>query len=149
MSALPAIDGCSGFMSYFWREFLGHPPPWEPACDKHDEPYRLGGSLWQKLVADFWLAVDVCRILWRKRRLDFWFWPIVMFVAVRIGGVWWVPFPTVIPQADGTWKWSWASVRWGYERPFPFYREGQTWGDLLYPRALVWVAILACLYWKF
>lgn len=142
---LPYADGCSGFMSYFWRECLGHPPPWEPACNSHDKKYEQGGSLWQKLVADCVVAVDVFTTLRAKRRLDFWLWPVVMFLAVRIGGVWFIPFPTLIPQSDGTWKWSWNSVRWGYSHKFPFYVPGQTWGDLIYPRILAYGSLLLML----
>lgn len=138
-------DGCSGFMSYFWRRFLHHPPPWEPECNAHDVVYEKGGPLYRRLVADFWMAVGVWRNLWRQGRCDFWFWSVVMFIAVRVGGVWFIPFPTVIPQSDGTWKWSWTSVRWGYQFPFPFYAEGQTWGDLLYPR--IWLAMLVIVIW--
>lgn len=133
-------------MSFFWRQVLGHPPPWEPLCDEHDLAYRAGGSLWCKAVSDWDLASGIWDMLFAKRRPDFWFWPIVMFVAVRVGGVWWLPFPTVVPQEDGSWKWSWTSVRWGFGHPYPFYQAEQTWGDLLYPRAMaVIITLLLCI----
>lgn len=130
-------DGCSGFLSFTWRKLSNSPPPFEGFCDLHDEAYRVGGSLWKRVVADCVMA----RGVWTKSK----FWSVVMFIAVRVGGVWIVPFPTLIPKADGSWEWNWWSVRWGYGYRYPFYAEGQTWGDLLYPR--IWLVILVMVLW--
>lgn len=140
---LPTFDGCSGFMSYFWRRILKRPPPWEGLCDEHDKAYQRGGSVWLRVIADWRLAVSVWRLLLEKGHPLFWLVPPLMFLAVRIGGVWWIPFPTMMPHADGTWTLEWDRVRWGFGYPYPFYREDQTWPRLLYPRIVlaifVWV----------
>jgi len=45
-------DGCSGFMSFFWRTVLRKPPPWEGCCFAHDKTYWQGGPKELRLKAD-------------------------------------------------------------------------------------------------
>ncbi len=84
-------DGCSGGMSWFWRTFLGHPPPWEGDCVEHDKAYWEGGTKEQRRKAD----LKLCRRVGDKG------YPILgwlMFAGVYVGGSPLLPF-------------SW---RWGY-----------------------------------
>lgn len=85
-------DGCSGGMSWFWRTFLRTPPPWEGACIRHDKAYWHGGTALDREVAD--------RILLRSVAAQG--YPVIavlMFLAVRIGGVPWLPTP---------WRWNYG-----------------------------------------
>ena len=88
-------DGCSGGMSPLWRLVARRPPPWEGCCTSHDEAYWRGGSSAMRLVADRALAECVARAGYPRVART-------MFVAVRLGGVAWLPTP-------------W---RWGYGYPF-------------------------------
>ena len=84
-------DGCSGGMSRFWRWAFGAPPPWEGCCDEHDRAYAVGGTSDQRSIADTQLLVCVAK------KGHPW-WAIIMFLAVRVGGVSWLP----------------TSFRWGF-----------------------------------
>lgn len=89
-------DGCSGGMSWAWRRFIGHPPPWEGACIEHDKAYWLGGPTWKRRRADQRLREDV------KVKG----YPIIgffMYYGVRLGGM-------------SIWPVSW---RWGYGYVWP------------------------------
>ncbi len=90
-------DGCSGFMSLFWRNVLGTPPPWEGHCVDHDKAYWRGGRNALRLEADIQLMRGVIANGHPH-------WAVIMFIAVRIGGMWWLPFP---------------GVRWGYGYDYP------------------------------
>ena len=83
-------DGCSGGMSLLWNNLLGKLPflpdrlPWEQDCINHDHAYHIGGSKADRLYADRRLAAAVTAKGY----------PIIaalMFYAVRIGGVKWLP----------------------------------------------------------
>lgn len=93
--SIKKYDGCSGGMSKLWRLLFRKAPPWEGCCDIHDQPYASGGSAKARMIAD--IALLRCVALSGHP-----YWAIAMFVAVRIGGVPWLPTP-------------W---RWGFERPF-------------------------------
>jgi hypothetical protein len=41
-----------------------------------------------------------------------------MFFGVRLGGMWWLPFPS-LRQVNGCWRFSLNEVRWGYGWPYP------------------------------
>ena len=88
-------DGCSGGMSWAWNKLTGHAPPWEDACVEHDMAYWAGGERDDRMEADCVLAEAVA-----KRSLVI---AGLMFIAVRIGGHPWLPFP-------------W---RWDYGMPWP------------------------------
>ena len=49
-------------------------------------------------------------------------WAIIMFVAVRIGGPWWLPFPS-LRLINGSWHLSFFETRWGYGWRYPRYKE--------------------------
>jgi len=87
-------DGCSGGMSWAWRTFLGYPPPWEGCCDIHDDAYAVGGDEWLRLQADYALFQCVCA----KGKPG---WALIMFMAVRVGGTSFLPFP---------WRWGFATI---------------------------------------
>ena len=46
-------DGCSGGMSWFWRNVLGHAPPWEGYCIDHDKKYWEGGTKRDRQIAGY------------------------------------------------------------------------------------------------
>jgi hypothetical protein len=109
-------DGCSGFMSFTWRFVLGWPPPWEDCCIEHDKAYWRGGDTSLRLKAD----TELMRCVAAKGHP---YWAILMFFAVRIGGPWWLPFPSIRINKNGTWHFSISEVRWGYGWPYPKYKE--------------------------
>lgn len=82
-------DGCSGGMSVMWRKLFKKPPPWEGCCDIHDQPYAQGGTKEQRKDADLDLMVCVAGS-------GHPIWAFLMWAAVRIGGVPWLPTP---------WRW--------------------------------------------
>lgn len=65
-------DGCTCFPDGDWL----------PCCVGHDYAYADGGSLWDKLKADWWLMVCV------GKRPGAWHWIIgfIMFIGVVLGG---------------------------------------------------------------
>lgn len=99
-------DGCSGLMSFFWWLIFGTAPPWEGHCNIHDIAYHRGGPLKYRLLADTRLLIGVALS-------GHPYWAVIMFIGVRLGGVWWFPFPSV-RQVQGKWVWSWTGVRWDY-----------------------------------
>lgn len=97
-----ATDGCSVMSQLFWIVTLGRKElPWRQACVLHDVDYWVGGTKHNKLMSDKAL----------RRRVKERGYPIIatlMYYAVRMGGVPWLPMP-------------W---RWGYGHSFPYkYRE--------------------------
>jgi hypothetical protein len=92
---LTKYDGCSGGMSPAWRLFTDHNPPWEDCCDVHDQPYAIGGSAADRLLADRTLAQCVAARGYPAMAT-------VMYWGVRVGGVRWLPTP-------------W---RWCFKKPF-------------------------------
>src|SRR5262245_51509935 len=114
-------DGCSGFMSFVWRVALKSAPPWEGCCTDHDFLYWMGGDRKQRLEADSKLMQDVAK------NGHPW-WAVAMFVAVRIGGMWWLPFPS-LRQVNGKWRLSFNEVRWGYGWPYPQYKARNSAGQ--------------------
>lgn len=91
----PYKDGCSGGMSWFYRNVLGKVPAWEGCCDTHDKVYGPGGTSNQKAAAD-WALYECVRDTDNRATAG------LMLVAVAIGGQ---PF---FPMG-------W---RWGYERDY-------------------------------
>jgi len=104
-------DGCSGFMSFLWRVVLREPPPWEGCCIEHDRAYWQGGPNSLRLEADI-------KVLQCVRANGHPHWAVIMFIAVRIGGMWWLPFPS-LRKVNGKWRFSFNEVRWGYGWPYP------------------------------
>ena len=102
-------------MSVLWRLYLKTAPPWEGCCLSHDRAYWRGGPTEKRLLADIELMGCVARNghPWVA---------MLMFVAVRVGGPWWLPFPSV-RRAGGRWRFSFDGVRWGYGWKFPRYQE--------------------------
>ena len=90
-------DDCSGGMSWLYRKLTGKRLPWAEACVEHDRAYHAGGTAKERREADKWLLIRVAE-------LGYPWWAVVMFVAVRLGGVWWLP----------------TSYRWGYGLPYRF-----------------------------
>jgi hypothetical protein len=107
-------DGCSGFMSFLWRQVLCSAPPWEGACLKHDKAYWRGGDTYLRLAADTQLMRDVAAN-------GHPYWAVIMFIGVRLGGPWWLPFPSV-RRVDNRWTFAFSGVRWGYGFKYPRYR---------------------------
>ncbi|MEG7522336.1 MAG: hypothetical protein M3H12_04455 [Chromatiales bacterium] len=91
-------DGCSGGMSFFWKNVLGKTPPWEGCCDAHDQRYAVGGTEEQRWQADLELKACVTN----KGHPN---WASVMWVMVRMGGVPWLPLP---------WRWGFDTTYWNY-----------------------------------
>lgn len=83
-------DGCSGGMSWAWRKVFGFPPPWENCCDLHDDLYADGGSFDDRARADRMLMM--CTLENGHPH-----WSYLMYLAVRIGGSPYLPFP---------WRWN-------------------------------------------
>lgn len=90
-------DGCSGFMSWTWRKFTGHGPPWEKACVEHDRKYWRGGTRKDRLRADNELLRDVAN-------MNHPVWAILMWIAVRVGGGPHFPFRKKWNCCDGRFK---------------------------------------------
>ena len=108
-------DGCSGFMSYAWRRLFRNEPPWEGCCFAHDVAYWKGGPTKLRLEADIELMRGVALN-------GHPYWAMLMFLAVRIGGPWWLPYPS-IRRRQGKWHFSCNEVRWGYGYRYPRYKE--------------------------
>jgi len=89
-------DGCSGGMSWLWHKFEGDLPPWQGACVDHDRAYWMGGTKHARWRADRLLFHHV-------RQAGCPIWANLIYAAIRIGGVFWLPTP-------------W---RWGYGWPWP------------------------------
>jgi len=105
-------DGCSGFMTFVWRVLWKKVPPWEGCCEEHDRAYWEGGPNSLRLAAD--IKVYHC-----VKTNGHPIWAVIMFVAVRLGGMWWLPFPSLRQTEDGKWHFSLNEVRWGYGWPYP------------------------------
>lgn len=57
----PHEDGCSGGISWVYRNVFGIVPKYEHCCNKHDDPYGRGGTPTEKVKADvefFWCVKD-------------------------------------------------------------------------------------------
>jgi hypothetical protein len=108
-------DGCSGFMSFVWRLVFRKSPPWEGCCLAHDQAYWQGGPTELRLAAD----KDLRRCVAGKGHP---YWAALMFIAVRIGGPWWLPFPS-LRRHRRAWHFSFFEVRWGYGWPYPRYKK--------------------------
>jgi len=88
-------DECSGGMSWGYRKLTGKRVPWADACVEHDRAYHAGGTAKERREADKWLLVSVTGE-------GYPWWAMAMFVAVRIGGVSWLP----------------TTYRWGFGEPY-------------------------------
>lgn len=107
-------DGCSGFLSFFWQVLFKSPTPWEDCCLTHDKTYWMGGDIKLRKIADKRLARCVLN---NGHPL----WATILYIAVRIGGMWWLPFPS-IKKVNGKWKFKFDGVRWGYGYNWPRYK---------------------------
>lgn len=107
-------DGCSGFMSVLWRIFAGIPPPWEGHCLEHDMAYWQGGEKHLRLEAD-------AKLMRAVADQGHPYWAVIIFLGVRVGGPWWLPFPS-LRRINGRWKFAFDGVRWGYGYPYPRYK---------------------------
>ncbi len=99
----PYKDGCSGGMSWLYRNVLGKVPAWENCCDIHDKIYGAGGTSDQRAAADRSLYECVAT---SGNNLVAGF----MLVAVKIGGQPFFPFG---------WRWGFErdySASWWYSR---------------------------------
>lgn len=99
----PYADGCSGGMSWFYRNVLGKLPVWEGCCDTHDKAYERGGTSDQRMMADGKLRDCVAAT---DHVVDAW----IMWAAVRVGGQPFFPFG---------WRWGYGrdySASWWYDR---------------------------------
>ena len=79
-------DGCSMFPDGYWFE----------CCVIHDLAYWMGGTSEERLKADEELKKCVAEKGHPKTAR-------LMFLGVRVGGVWWLPTP----------------FRWGFGWPYP------------------------------
>ncbi len=93
-------DGCSGGMSMLWKKATGELPPWEGCCDLHDNDYVSGGTKKQRLDSDIRLLACVATN-------GHPFWAMGIFIAVRLGGVPWLPTP---------WRWGFGTRRKYYTK---------------------------------
>lgn len=96
-------DGCSGGLSWLWRNLYRTPPPWEALCIEHDRLYWSGGSREKRREVDLWF--------WRQLMLHPdvpGLWATAIWLAVRIGGYPLLPLP---------WRWGYG-WRWprGYSK---------------------------------
>lgn len=99
----PYRDGCSGGMSWFYRNIRGEVPVWEGCCDTHDKLYGAGGTSDQRAAADRGLYECVAASGHRLAAG-------VMWASVKIGGQPFFPFG---------WRWGFDkdySASWWYER---------------------------------
>ena len=113
-------DGCSGGMSWMWRKLFGCPPPWEGMCVNHDHWYWLGGTFRKKVEADVMLMWGVFLSVWELQIQ--WYWRValipafalmalLMFVAVSVGGMPFLPLP---------WRWNYG---WHYKGSWWFMEK--------------------------
>ena len=93
-------DDCSGGMSWLYKKLTKKRVPWADECVRHDIDYHAGGTSAQRLAADQTLMHGVADAGYPR-------WGLAMFVAVRIGGVAWLP----------------TSYRWGFGKPYKMVRS--------------------------
>jgi len=104
-------DGCSGGMSRYWRKFFKKAPPWEGCCIAHDVAYWRGGFWYDRKQADLEMAACV-------KNQGHPIWAFLMYWAVRIGGVPWLPLP---------WRWGYGWKFVGrYEKRPPSEKKLET-----------------------
>jgi hypothetical protein len=99
----PYRDGCSGGMSFFYRNVLGQVPAWEGCCDAHDKLYGPGGTSDMRAAADRGLYECVAA---SGHTIAAGF----MWAAVKVGGQPFFPFG---------WRWGFEkdySASWWYGR---------------------------------
>jgi len=138
-------DGASGFISFFYETINKNKLPWENCAITHDRAYWQGGDLSLRLSAD--IALSICIWNWcnnmikelEKESLEvakesltfaefiirlqivyYMLLPIIIYLGVRIGGQYWIPFPT-LRKVDGKWKLE-NKARWGYGFDYPRYK---------------------------
>ena len=88
-------DDCSGGMSWAYKKLTGKRVSWALACVDHDRAYHQGGSAAERYEADIRLMTCVAAG-------GYPWWAILMFIAVRIGGVSWLP----------------TTYRWGFGKAY-------------------------------
>jgi len=96
-------DGCSGGMSWVYRNLLGKLPAWEGCCDAHDRLYGPGGTSDERAAADSGLYECVAA---SGHTLI----AGVMWATVKVGGQPFFPFG---------WRWGFDkdySTSWWYTR---------------------------------
>ena len=130
-------DGASGFISFFCWVFTGRKLSWEPLAYKHDEKYGLGGPLIWRRLDDATLERGVYEhyaAIYSHGFKRFFFtaiYPRAIYYGVRIGGQFWIPFPSLRPVESGghftlrgrQWRLEFSGVRWGYRRRWPRYKD--------------------------
>ncbi len=92
-------DGCSGGMSWAWRKLYDRNPPWNGLCVDHDRAYWNGGTVEDRQWADAALLIAVAQ-------KGYPLVAVLMWIAVRVGGSPWLPFP---------WRWAFG---WPYGRGY-------------------------------
>jgi hypothetical protein len=94
-------DGCSGGMSWLWRNVARRLPPWEAHCVEHDKAYWRGGNQEARQKADLKLAAGVMQSGY----------PIMsslMYYAVRLCGH---------PKLPFSWRWAYGrNKKRGYQK---------------------------------
>ena len=145
-------DGASGFISFFYWLLFKQQLPWEELAYAHDFAYWKGGALYLRELADRVLQHGLVLHYGRKAlalerdrlysckhvgcwaRLVWWsLIPDIVYAGVRLGGVYWLPFPSLRPVEekeaqfklrDRWWRLEFDGVRWGYGYTWPQY-EGE------------------------
>lgn len=137
-------DGASGFISFFCWILFKKKLSWEALALKHDRAYWQGGPLELRKIADQEIhqglvlhygvktqaLFGLLRMNLRVRtRLGYWLrivWysliPDVVYRGVRLGGVYWINFPSA-RSYDGRWHLELNGVRWGYGWKYPMYQQ--------------------------
>ena len=81
-------DGASGLISAVYRRIYGKEIPWVECAIKHDWKYHFGGPEHLRLDADRELARCVS-VEHDHPKLS-----IVVYLGVRLGGWWFIPYPS-------------------------------------------------------
>lgn len=115
-------------MSFIWRLLFKKPPPWEWCCNRHDEQYAEGGDLELRQPTDIDLLCCVAKGEHSYDGQPHPYWAILMLLGVRIGGVFWLPFPSIkivdMEHRFRFWRWEYSlnKVRWGFTKKYPRYK---------------------------
>ena len=113
-------DGASGFISFFYEIINKKKLPWEDCAIKHDKAYWQGGDLDLRKLADVKLRTCVANYyLDNKKLLKGLIIPEIIYLGVRIGGQYWIPFPT-LRKVNEKWRLE-NGARWGYGFNYPDY----------------------------
>ena len=91
---------------------------WFKCCVMHDEPYWMGGSWIERLVADMRLSLCIAiRAFSDERRFPAWLYPILAvlyFIGVRLfGGPYWPHVKYIFPTKRFRWGYGHPTMRYG------------------------------------